>query len=137
MSPDRGWFYTGDKRVNTALWIAQILLALAFLATGFLKLMQPKSVAYERGLKWVEDFSQGQINLIGVVEILGAIGLILPWALNVLPVLTPVAAVGLAVTMLGAAYIHLRRGEMPLIIVNLVLFALAAFVAWGRFTGAA
>ena len=115
---------------------AFVLLALAFIATGLLKLTQPKAVAYERGLKWVEDFSQGQINLIGVVEILGAIGLILPWALNVLPILTPIAAVGLAIVMLGAAYTHLRRGENPMIIVNLVLFALALFVAWGRFTGA-
>jgi uncharacterized membrane protein YphA (DoxX/SURF4 family) len=123
--------------MNTALWIAQILLALAFIATGFLKLTQPKAVAYERGLKWVEDFSQGQINLIGVLEILGAIGLILPWALNILPVLTPVAAVALAIIMLGAAYTHLRRGENPMILVNLVLLALAVFVAWGRFTGAA
>jgi uncharacterized membrane protein YphA (DoxX/SURF4 family) len=123
--------------VNTALWIAQILLALAFGAAGFMKLTQPKSVAYERGLKWVEDFSQGQINLIGLAEVLGAIGLILPWALNVLPVLTPVAAVGLMIVMLGAAYTHLRRGETPMIAINAVLFALALFVAWGRFTGAA
>jgi uncharacterized membrane protein YphA (DoxX/SURF4 family) len=122
--------------VNTALWIAQILLALAFIATGLLKLTQPKAVAYERGLKWVEDFSQSQINLIGILEILGAIGLILPWALNVLPVLTPVAAVGLMIVMLGAAYTHLRRGENAMIAANVVLFALALFVAWGRFTGA-
>lgn len=123
--------------MNTALWIVQILLALAFGAAGFMKLAQPKSVAYERGLKWVEDFSDGQLKLIGLVEVLGAVGLILPWALSVLPVLTPIAAAGLAITMLGAAYTHLRRGENPMILVNLVLLALAAFVAWGRFTGAA
>jgi uncharacterized membrane protein YphA (DoxX/SURF4 family) len=123
--------------VNTALWIAQILAALGFGAAGFMKLTQPKAVAYERGLKWVEDFSEGQLKLIGVLEILGAIGLILPWALNVLPVLTPVAAVGLMIVMLGAGYTHLRRGENPMIVLNAVLFVLAAFVAWGRFTGAA
>lgn len=123
--------------MNTALWIAQILAALAFGGAGFMKLTRPKSALYESGLKWVEDFSDAQVKLIGLLELLGAAGLILPWALNILPILTPVAAVGLVVIMLGAAYTHLRRGENPIIAVNAVLLALALFVAWGRFTGAA
>ena len=121
--------------MNIALWIAQILLALAFGMAGTLKLTQPKpKLATNMG--WVDDFSDSQVKLIGLAELLGAVGLILPWALNIMPTLTPVAAVGLMITMMGAAYTHSRRGETSNIIPNLVLFALAAFVAWGRFTGA-
>ena len=67
------------------------------------------------------------------VAFLGAIGLILPAALDIVPLLVPIAATGLALLMLGAAATHGRRKEPQMIVANLVLFALAAFVAWGRF----
>lgn len=118
--------------MNTALWIVQILAAIAFGMSGFMKVVQPKEKLLTN-MQWVEDFSPNIIKGIGVLEVLGALGLILPALTGILPVLTPIAGVGLVLVMLGAAYTHLRRGEMPMIAINLVLLALAAFVAYGRF----
>jgi uncharacterized membrane protein YphA (DoxX/SURF4 family) len=118
--------------MNTAIWIVQILLALAFAAAGGIKLTQPKEKLATR-MKWVEDFPVSAVKTIGTVEILGAIGLILPALTGILPLLTPLAGIGLMLVMLGAAYTHIRRGEYPMIIGNLFLLVLAAFVAYGRF----
>lgn len=118
--------------MNTALWIAQIVLAVAFVGAGVLKLVQPKE-KLQASLPWAEDFSQGTIRLIGVAEILGALGLVLPAVTGIAPVLTPLAAVGLAVTMVLAGAVHARRGEYPMVAVNAVLLAIAVVVAWGRF----
>jgi uncharacterized membrane protein YphA (DoxX/SURF4 family) len=118
--------------MNTAIWIVQILLALAFAAAGGIKLTQPKEKLVTR-MKWVEDFPVSTVKTIGTVEILGALGLILPALTGILPLLTPLAGIGLMLVMLGAAYTHIRRGEYPMITVNLFLLVLAAFVAYGRF----
>lgn len=118
--------------MNTVIWIVQIVLALAFGMAGIMKLTQP----YERlatRMGWVKDFAPPTVRLIGTLELLGAIGLILPAATKVLPWLTPVAAVGLALTMLGAMATHLRRKEQPMMSANLLLLLLAAFVVFGRF----
>ncbi|MDI1459527.1 DoxX family protein [Catellatospora sp. KI3] len=119
--------------MNIALWIVQILLGLAFLAAGLLKATQPKEALRAKNLNWVDDYSAGMVKLIGVSEILGGIGLIAPWATGIAPVLTPIAAVALAAVMVGAALAHLRRKEYPAIVFNIVLAALAVFVAVGRF----
>jgi uncharacterized membrane protein YphA (DoxX/SURF4 family) len=121
--------------MNIALWIVQGLLALVFLMGGFMKASKSKDSLKERGrsMDWVDDFSDGQVRLIGILEVLGAIGLILPGLTDILPILTPLAAVGLALTMVGAAITHLRRGEYSIIVMNLVLMALALFIAYGRF----
>ena len=119
--------------MNIALWIAAALLALAFLATGLLKITRSKEKLAAAGMGWTEDFSPAAIKAIGVAEVLGAIGLILPAVLGIAPWLVPVAAVGLALVMIGAATTHLRRKETQMVVVNLVLLALAVFVAWGRF----
>jgi len=118
--------------MNIALWIVQGLLALVFGMAGATKLTQPKNKLAGQ-MAWVDDFSPGMVKLIGAVEVLGALGLILPWATGILPILTPIAAAGLALTMVGAAWTHLRRRETPMIAVNVVLLLLAAFVAYGRF----
>ncbi len=118
--------------MNTVLWIVQIVLALMFLMAGFMKIGQPKEKLAER-MAWVEDFQQGRIRLIGVLEILAAIGLILPQATGILPWLTPLAAVGLVLLMIGAAMTHARRGEGQMIMLNMMLLLLTAFVAVGRF----
>ena len=118
--------------MNVVLWILAGLLAVAFLGAGLTKLIQPKEkLATTMG--WVEDFSPATVKLIGALEVLAAIGLILPAAFDVVPVLVPLAAVGLVALMIGAALTHARRREVPLIVVNLVLLALAAVVVWGRF----
>jgi uncharacterized membrane protein len=118
--------------VNIALWIVQIVLAAAFGFAGVLKATQPKE-KLAGNLPWVEDFSAGTVRLIGAVEILAGLGLILPAATGIAPVLTPIAATGLAVTMVLAAATHARRREPQGIVVNVVLFALTVLVAWGRF----
>lgn len=118
--------------MNTAIWAAQILLALAFAFSGVSKLAQPyERLAQQMG--YVNDFSRNRIRAIGVVEVLGAIGVVLPALTGILPWLTPLAAVGLGLIMLGAMATHFRRREYPMILINLVLLALAAFVAYGRF----
>ena len=119
--------------MNVVLWIVAGLLAVAFLAAGLMKLAQPKKKLADSGMGWTEDFSDGAVKGIGALEVLGAVGLILPAALGIVPVLVPIAVTGLALLMLGAAVTHARRKESPNIVVNIVLLALAAFVAWGRF----
>jgi uncharacterized membrane protein YphA (DoxX/SURF4 family) len=119
--------------VNVALWIIAGLLAAAFLGAGLMKLAQSKSKLAESGMGWTDDFSDGAVKAIGALEVLGALGLILPAVFDVATVLVPLAAVGLAVLMLGAVVVHARRKEMSNVVVNVVLLALAVFVAWGRF----
>jgi uncharacterized membrane protein YphA (DoxX/SURF4 family) len=118
--------------MNTALWIVQILLALVYLAAGIAKTTQHKDRLSDR-MAWVDDFSAGSVRGIGVLELLGAIGLVLPGLLGILPWLTPLAAAGLALVQVGAAITHIRRGENQYLVMNFILFALAAFVAYGRF----
>jgi hypothetical protein len=96
--------------MNIFLWILQGLLAAAFLGAGGGKLSQPKEKLGAR-MAWTQDFSAGQVKLIGAAEVLAALGLILPWATGIAKVLTPIAAVGLAVLMAGAVVVHVRRKE--------------------------
>ncbi|HEX2177414.1 MAG TPA: DoxX family protein [Nocardioidaceae bacterium] len=119
--------------MNVFLWILAGVLALAFLAAGAMKLAQPKDKLAAAGMGWTEDFSAGVVKGIGALEVLAALGLVLPAAIGIVPVLVPVAAAGLAALMLGAAITHGRRKESQMIAVNLVLFALAVVVAVGRF----
>ena len=118
--------------MNVVLWIVQAILAVAFVLAGVMKSTQPKE-KLQPNLPWVEDFSLGTIRLIGVTELLGGIGLILPAVTGIAPILTPIAAACLAVVMVLAAATHIRRKEPSGVVINAVLFALAVFVAWGRF----
>jgi uncharacterized membrane protein YphA (DoxX/SURF4 family) len=118
--------------MNVALWIFQAVLAVAFVLAGVMKSTQPKE-KLQPNLPWVEDFSLGTIRLIGVAELLGGIGLILPAVTGIAPILTPIAAACLAFVMVLAAVTHIRRKEPSGVVVNAVLFALTVFVAWGRF----
>jgi len=118
--------------MNIVLWLVQVLLALVFLMAG-----APKAFQYERAkapMEWVADVPQGLVTFIGSAEMLGAVGLILPALTGILPRLTPLAAVGLVIVMLLAGGFHVTRREYSHVVTNLVLFALAAFVAYGRFT---
>jgi uncharacterized membrane protein len=119
--------------MNITLWIIAGLLAAAFLAAGLMKATQPQEKLAASGMTWAADFPAGAVKAIGVVEVLGALGLVLPAMVNIAPVLVPWAAVGIAVTMLGAAVVHLRRGEAKALPANLVILLLAVVVAWGRF----
>ena len=119
--------------MNLVLWIIAGVLAAVFLGAGLMKLTQPREKLAASGLGWAEDFPPNVVKLIGALEVLAAIGLILPAVLGILPVLVPLAALGLVLMMIGAAVTHARRKELPAIAVNVVLLVLAAVVAWGRF----
>ncbi|MGH3674746.1 MAG: DoxX family protein [Mycobacterium sp.] len=121
--------------MNLALWIVAGLLAVAYLIGGAGKVIMQKEkiAAATPSARWVEDFSAGSVKAIGALEVLGAAGLILPAALDIAPVLVPLAAAGLGLIMVGAAITRLRRHELKAMAADLAYLALAAFVAWGRF----
>lgn len=122
---------TPRKALHIGLWVAQALLAAAFLAAGGMKVSAPIE-QLQAQMPWVSGAMGGAVRFIGVVELLGALGLILPAATRVMPKLTPLAASGLLAVMVLASVTHVSRGEYPMILANIVLGALAAFVAWGR-----
>jgi uncharacterized membrane protein YphA (DoxX/SURF4 family) len=119
--------------MNLALWIIAIVLAVAFAGSGLMKLVVPKDKLVTAGQGWAQDYSSTNIRLIGLAEVLGAVGLVLPAALHIAPILVPLAAVGLALVMVGAIVVHARRKEPMNIVVNVLLIVLAVIVAWGRF----
>ncbi|MFJ4835768.1 DoxX family protein [Streptomyces sp. NPDC088747] len=118
--------------MNVFLWIVQAVLALMFAMAGVMKSTQPKAELVEK-LPWVSDYSAGTVRFIGIVEFAAALGLILPAATGIAPVLTPLAATGLAVVMVLAMVVHARRKEPQAVGFNAVLLILAVLVAWGRF----
>lgn len=119
--------------MDTALWILQVLLAAIFLVTGTTKLTQPRLKMAAGPMRWAADVTDAQFRAIGLVEVLGAVGLILPAALGIAPLLTPLAAVGLVVTMVGAIRTHVRYAETDRLAVPIVVLALALFVSLASF----
>ncbi len=117
--------------MNSLLWVLQVLLAMVFLATGTLKLVRQKDQLV-RSMGGLEGYSQPVIRLIGAAEVLGAIGLILPPLTGILPWLTPLAAGGLVLVMVGANLTHYRRKEFPNIALTSALLVLAGLVMVGR-----
>ena|SRR5579871_2288311 len=123
------------KYMNNILWVSQAFLAVTFLYSGINKSILSEKQLIARGQTGVVGRSAATIRFIGIAEILGSIGLILPWWTKVLPLLTPVAAFCFAVIMILAAPIHYRLKEMKNVAVNLTLLAISLFVAWGRMDG--
>lgn len=122
---------SNSKGLNIALWITQVLLAAMYLMAGSTKLFQPIA-EIAKMLPWVNESNAGLVRFIGLSELLGGIGLILPSLLRIQPRLTPLAAIGLAVIQVLATGFHISRGETSVIGVNILFMALAVFVAWGR-----
>lgn len=119
--------------MNIALWVVSIVLALAFLAAGGVKLIQPKDQLLDK-MPWVANATQGQVRTIGALEVLGAVGLVLPAVTGIAPTLVPLAALGLLLLMIGAVVVHVRIGDkVAQAAPAIVLALLCAFVAWGRF----
>jgi len=122
--------------VNIALWVVQGLLALVYLAVGGLKVVRPREQLIASGdFGWMKDSSDAGVKAVGLVEILGALGVILPWLTGIAPILTPIAAIGLVVVQIGALRVHLVRAERRPLPANVLLLLLAVFVAAGRFLG--
>ena len=121
----------GIGLVNIVLWVVQVLLALAFLLAGVPKATQPIPALAKR-ITWAKDVPAPFVRFIGVVEILGALGLILPALTGILPWLTVAAAIGLAIVMVAAIIFHLARGEVNRIAFNIVFLLLLLFLTYGR-----
>lgn len=119
-----------SKGLHIGLWIAQGLLAAAFGIAGIMKLTMPTEELLAKGMGFVREYGVGTIRFIGISEVLGALGLILPAALRIKPILTPLAAVGIAIIMVLATSYHISHSEP--FISTIVLLAIALFVAWGR-----
>ncbi|MDT0321503.1 DoxX family protein [Streptomyces millisiae] len=119
--------------MNLALWIGAGLLAAVALTGGITKTFVPvEKLAAAYGGGWTGDAGAGPVRTLGILELLAAVGLILPAAVDIAPALVPVTALCWVVLMLGATMTHGRRGEFALVALNVVYLALAAFVAWGR-----
>jgi hypothetical protein len=120
--------------VNLTLWIAAGLLAAVAMAGGVTKTFVPKAkLAAAPGGEWTAGASVGFVKTLGVLELLAAVGLILPAIVDIAPVMVPVTAVCWVLLMVGAMITHGRLGQFTLVMLNVVYLALAAFIAWGRF----
>ena len=117
--------------IQIAIWIAQILLILVFGYFGLLRVTRPIE-ELERMMVWPAAVPPALVRFIGCCEMAGSLGLLLPSVTRILPVLSAIAAIGLATIMALAIPFHISRGEANVIYVHLVLGGLAAFVAWGR-----
>ena len=117
--------------METALWTAQALLAAIFLATGLTKLTRPRARLAAGPMSWAAGVTDVEFRAVGLLEVLGALGLVLPGALGIAPLLTPLAAAGLALTMVGAIATHVRYKEVDRVAVPMVVLGLALFVAIG------
>ena len=115
---------TKSKGLNIALWVVQSLLAAMFLMAGGMKLIKPEMA---------KDLPVALVYFIGTMEVLGALGILLPSILRIKPMLTPLAALGFAIILVLAAIFHFSRGEGSHTPVIFVLLAMAIFVAWGRY----
>lgn len=118
--------------MEIALWVIQFFLAVAFFFAGLVKATRPLEQLEEIVGGWVHDVPLPVIRVVGALEIVGAVGLVVPALVGVAPWLTWLAAIGLLVFMAGAVVIHGRRRESREVVSNLVLIALLVVVVWGR-----
>lgn len=117
--------------MTVVAWILQIVLALAFLGAGGMKLARPRPALVASGMGFAEDYSDSAVKGIGALEVLGAIGLVLPAVTGIATWLVPIAAIGLALVTAGAVVVHVRRREA--FVPPLVLGVLALVLAVLRF----
>jgi hypothetical protein len=122
--------------MNKLLWTFQILLTLALGLFGLQKVFVAIPDLVAQGMWWIEDFPAWQVRTIGALEVLGVVGLNAPFLLKRLPkIIVPLAAGGLALTMIGAIATHIGRGDpAPSVVITAVLFVMSAVVAARRFT---
>jgi uncharacterized membrane protein YphA (DoxX/SURF4 family) len=121
-----------SKTLHISLWAAQVVLGIIFIMPGFLKTTQPIDQLAE-SMPWVKEAPVALVRFIGISELLGALGLILPAWLRIKPMLTPLAAMGLFTIMVLAFGFHVMRSEYEVLPVNVLFGAIALFIAWGRY----
>jgi uncharacterized membrane protein YphA (DoxX/SURF4 family) len=119
--------------METLIWVIQSFLALVFLYSGIMKSTKSERWLVAHNQTGVEGLSTYFIRFIGVSELLGAAGLILPWWLHIAMILTPVAAICMGLIMIPAAVIHYKRKEPATVLLNVMIFSLCVFVAVARF----
>jgi len=122
-----------SKALNIILWVAQIILASSLIWASMLKLFQPVAQLAVMW-PWVAQVPVALVKFTGIVDLSGALGLILPQLIRFKPKLTPITAICIIVLMICASIFHIRRGEASVIGVNIGFAIIAAFIAWGRFT---
>ena len=118
--------------MNTTLWVLQSLIAFGFMYSGINKSIFSEKKLVAMGQTGVEGLPLALIRFIGISEILGAVGIILPLLLHILPFLTTVSAICFAVIMILAARIHYKRHEYKSVVFNSVIFLVCIFIAYGR-----
>lgn len=133
MSSTTGAIATSRKKAWTiGIWVVQVLLAAVYGMAGFNKVSLTPDALVQMGMGFVASVPLGLVRFIGVAELAGALGMLLPAATRVLPGLTPLAALGLSAIQILAMPVHVSRGEYGVLPVNIVLLAMALFVYWGR-----
>lgn len=120
------------KTTHILLWIAQILLSLCLSWAGIVKLLQPVE-QLEMMWPWTGEVPPAFVKLTGIIDLLGALGLVAPSLFRFKPVLTPIAAIGIILLMIAASVFHICRGEGSQIGFNILVAVISAFVAYGRF----
>ncbi|MCD6067715.1 MAG: DoxX family protein [Bacteroidetes bacterium] len=123
-------FSTAIRTMHISLWIAQVILALFLLMGAIMKFMPTEKIS--QLMPWTGEIPSVLVRALGVIDLLGALGLILPALLRIQPKLTTVASIGVIALMIAATVFHLSRGEASVIGMNIFCIALAAFIAWGR-----
>jgi uncharacterized membrane protein YphA (DoxX/SURF4 family) len=119
--------------MNAVLWVFQVIMSVIFMYSGINKsLFSIKKLVYEKGQTGVENLPVSFVRFIGISEILGAIALILPWLLNILPFLTGISAIILAFIMVPASVIHYKRKEYKNVGTNIIIFCICIFIGYGR-----
>jgi len=127
--------FQSSKALHITLWLAQLTLAASLIWATTMKWTQPLA-ALSTMWPWTGQVPDGFVRFTGLVDLLGAAGLVLPALLRIRPALTPIAALGVVALMVCASIFHIVRGEASVIGVNLVFALLAVFIAWGRLTKA-
>lgn len=121
-----------NSKWNIGLWVAAVVLALLYIMPAFMKLTFAQAELVTMGLLWVENAPMALVRFIGLAELLGVIGLLLPAATRIMPKLTTYAAMGLAAVQVLAIPFHIFRGEFEVVPFNLIFLGLAVLIVWGR-----
>ena len=117
--------------MNTFIWITQVALAILFFMPGLMKIITSREKMIEKG-QLAEGGSIIPIRLLGLAELLGCIGIILPLWLNIVPILTPITAICFCIVMIGAFAVHFGKKDYKILPVLVLIFILSALVAWYR-----